>query len=647
MHSEELAFVFRAFAWSVSILERIDLDNWKAREVARLLTLVENDRRYYQEILTSLPIPVAVVSRELHMAMVNRAFRWAFQLKHEDLGDKRLDDFIPVPLVRERVVGAFEANAPEAGIRFTTTAADGSRKSCRLTVIPLWDAYQDRPQEAVVVIEEPEQAVSPAAKLLDALGAVAWQSDARTGDVTFANRTASALLADTSSQWADRVHPADASRVAWVYEAAIESGSDAVVEYRSAKSEMRWLTDRIHPVKEEGKVVSLEVCTLEETALRRRRAQAIQLAEMEASMKLAQQVAHEFNNLWMIVTGYAEVLAERSAGDEETASGLDAIQKAAERGIQSTTQLLQFGRPPTAHPRAVDLHELLRNWTLPVELRLGDAGMGASLDPGRFETCLRALLEFVSARLPQGREAYAETSERTFVSDTADGLPKGQFAALHIGPVASPTPKMLRQWCHPFFTEAEKSAPIGLAPHFSQMRQMGAWITLERLDSGDGEFVFLFPLARIPEPERKPAPPVEQARSETAETARLETILVVDDEESIRNLVARVLGRTGYGVLVAESGEEGLRTAEAYTGKIALVLTDVMLPGMRGPEMAARIRRQRPGVHTLYISGYMDDPDLVAGILPAGEGFLQKPFTLQSLLQTVRTVLDTPITQSV
>ncbi len=88
-------------------MERIDLDNWKAREVARLLTLVENDRRYYQEILTSLPIPVAVVSGDLHIALVNRAFRWAFQLKHEELGDKRLDDIIAVPLVRERVLAAF------------------------------------------------------------------------------------------------------------------------------------------------------------------------------------------------------------------------------------------------------------------------------------------------------------------------------------------------------------------------------------------------------------------------------------------------------------------------------------------------------------------------------------------------------------
>jgi len=493
------------------------------------------------------------------------------------------------------------------------------------------------------VIEEPEQAISPAAKLLDALGAVAWQSDPRTGDVTFANRSASSLLADTSSQWVDRVHPADASRVAWVYEAAIESGADASVEYRSAKSEMTWLTDRIHPVKEQGKVVTLEVLTLEEAALRRRRAQAIQLAEMEASMKLAQQVAHEFNNLWMIVSGYAEVLAERAAGDEEAASGLDAIQKAAERGIQSTTQLLQFGRPPTAHARGVDLHELLRNWDLGVEMRLAGGGLGASLDPARFEPCLRALLEFVSAHLPQGRQTYAETGERTFVSDTADGLPKGQFAALRLGPVASPTPKMLRQWCHPFFTETEKSAPIGLAPHFSQMRQMGAWITLEKLDSGDGEFVILFPLARLPETERKPVEPTRTGE----ETARLETILVVDDEESIRNLVARVLGRHGYRVLIAESGEEGLRMAEAYSGKIALVLTDVMLPGMRGPEMAARMRRQRSGIRVLYVSGYMDDPYLVSGILPAGEGFLQKPFTLQALLQTVRAVLDTPVAQSV
>lgn len=623
-------------------MERIDLDNWKAREVARLLTLVENDRRYYQEILASLPVPVAVVSRELHMAMVNRAFRWTFQLKHEDIGDKRLSDIVTAPVVRERVLQAFETNTPETGVRFTVVAADKSKKNCRLTVIPLWDAYQDRPQEAVVVIEEPEQAVSAVGKILDALGAAAWQCDAQTGEVSFGNRAAGAFLGESSAQWADRVHAADASRVAWVFEAAIDSGADAVVEYRSARTETRWLMDRIHPVLEAGKVVSLDVITTDETELRRRRAHAMQVAEMEATMRLAQQVAHEFNNLWMIVTGYTEVLAERVAGDAEAASGLEAIQKAAERGIQSTSQLLQFGRPPTAHARPTDLHELLRNWYPNAELRLGGERMGASLDAIKFEPCLRALTDFAKARLGPDRQLYLATSMETIVSDAADGLPKGQFAALRVGPVASVTPKLLRQWCHPFFTEAEKAAGIGLAPVYAQMRQMGAWITLEPVAGSEGEFVVLFPLARLPEPERRPAAAVEAPKPEPAVAARaqLETILVVDDEESIRNLIGRVLARNGYGVLIAESGEEGLHAAEAYEGAIALILTDVMLPGMRGPEMAARIRQQRPGIRSLYISGYMDDPDLVASILPAGEGFLQKPFTLQSLLQTVRSILD-------
>ncbi|MBL8176457.1 MAG: response regulator [Bryobacterales bacterium] len=627
-------------------MERIDLDHWKAREVARLLTLVENDRRYYQEILTSLPIPVAVVSRELHVAMVNRAFRLAFQLKHEELGDKRLDDLIAAPEVRERILSAFETNSPEPGMRFTMTGADKGKKVCRLTVIPLWDAYQDRPQEAIVVIEEPDTVVSPAARLLDALGAAAWQSDPRTGEVAFANGAASSFLAETSSQWTDRVHPADASRVAWVYEAAIESGAEAMVEYRSAKRENRWLADRIHPVLEEGNVVGLEVITVDETEARRRRTQAVQHAEMEATMRLAQQVAHEFNNLWMIVTGYAEVMAERAGGDEEVSSGLEAIQKAAERGILSTAQLLQFGRPATSYPRPVDLRETLRGFGTEMELRGAAAPIGALLDPVRFEPCLQALVEFVRARLAEHAQGYIQTEERTVVADLADGLPRGQFAALRLGPIASPTPKLLQQWCHPFYSEAEKAASIGLAPCYAQIRQMGGWVTLETLSCGDAEFVVFFPLARLPEPVRPPAAvaaPVE-APADTA-SARLETILVVDDEESIRNLVARVLSRSGYGVLVAESGEEGVRTAEEYEGAIGLVLTDVMLPGMRGPEMAARVRKTRTGVRTLYISGYMDDPDLVSGILPAGEGFLQKPFTLQSLLQTVRGVLDEPLSR--
>lgn len=619
-------------------MERIDLDNWKAREVARLLTLVENDRRYYQEILTCLPIPVAIVSRELNLAMINRAFRWTFQLKHEDLGDKRLDDIIRVPLVRERVVQAFESNSPEAGIKFSRTGPDGARKNHRLTVIPLWDAYQDRPQEAIVVIEEPEQAASTASKLLDELGAVVWQSDARTGEVAFGNRAAAELLDGSASQWADRVHPEDAARVAWVYEAVTETGKDATVEYRGAKSEGLWLCDRIHPVVEGGKVVMLEVMTTDESERHRRANQLLQLSEIDSTMQLAQQVAHEFNNLWMIVTGYSEVLAERVEEDPESRSGLEAILKAAERGVQSTAQLLQFGRPPTAHPRAVDLHGLIRSWNLDAEARFEEEPLGASVDPGKLEAILRGFVQYVSEREAGGGRVYIKTERESLISDTADRLPKGQFAAIRVGPVGKLSAALERHWCQPYFTEADKPLSIGPAVWNAQLRQMGGWARLERTGESTGEFVLLFPVAKLAEPERKA---VEAEAKPVVEAAKaLETILVVDDEESIRNLVARVLVRQGYEVLVAESGEEGLRLAETYEGAIALVVTDVMLPGMRGPEMASRVRRLRPEIRVLYISGYMDDPDLAAGILTPGEGFLQKPFTLTALAQTVRTVLD-------
>lgn len=631
-------------------LERIDLDNWKAKEVARLLTLVENDRRYYQEILTSLPIPVAVVGRELNLVMVNRAFRWSFQLKHDDLGEKRFTDLIPHPGVKERVQQAFVTRSPEAGIRFTCTGQDGLPRECRLTVIPLWDAYHEQPDEAVVVVEEPDKVESPAAHLLDQLDAVAWRFDVPTGEMVFLSRGLTRVTGPgpdlQKREWQNRVEQEDASRVAWVYEAAIDSGLEASVSYRARQSDGQpvWLYDRIHPILDNGRVVALEGITSEATAERARTARLIQQREMEANMRLAQQVAHEFNNLWMIVAGYAEVLADRCGEDEENRSSLQAIVKAAERGIGSTSQLLQFGRPPTAHNKLQDLHELLKQWELPVQLQLMETPAGVAVDGAKLESCVRTLVDFAVSRHP-ATPLTIETGTEMFLADHGDSSPRGQFVSLRVGPVAQVTAGMEAHWCEPkFFLGVERLEGVGLAPCYSQLRQMGIWITLERTDAANGRFVLLIPKLRLPEVVRKPVEVVEPVEApvvvEAPAAPKLERVLVVDDEESIRGLVSRILSRQGYQVIEAGSAEEALVMTETLPEAVEAVVSDVMLPGMRGPEMVLRLRKKYPDLRVLYISGYAEDPDLVAGLLPSGEGFLQKPFSVQALVGGVRGVLD-------
>jgi two-component system cell cycle sensor histidine kinase/response regulator CckA len=536
-------------------------------------------------------------------------------------------------------------NTPETGIALTVTGTDGVSRPCRLSVIPLWEPYYEGPREALVAIVEAEQATSPAAAILDELNAVVWKADVQTGELLFANTAAARLLnGGSSSNWANRVHPEDASRVAWVYEAVLESGNEATVEYRTtwAGGATSWFADRIRPIVQQGKVTELHVITTEEALRRERIRRLVQNREMEAMMRLAQQVAHEFNNLWMIVNGYTEVVAERvRENDPETGSNLDAIQKAAERGIASTAQLLMFGRPPSVQVQPVDLHALLAKAQLPVELRLMEGAAPVSVDPLKLESAMRAILQFLNARMDPSNQPWIETGLATQISDLADGLPRGKFITARIGPIEKLTPQMVAHWCDPYFSEVGRAAPIGMALIYSQLRSMGVWMRMEPVEAGHGVFLLEFPLARLPEPPKpEPQPVTTAVEPDKKSMPKLETVLVVDDEASIRSLVGRVLARQGYDVIEASTAEEAIRISDSHSGTIALVVSDVMLPGMRGPEMVKQLRHNRSALRVLYISGYADDLDMTPGVLDAGEGFLQKPFTLQSLTQTVRAVLD-------
>lgn len=234
-------------------MDRVEFDIWTAKEVARILTLVENETRYYQEILALVPVPLAVVSRQLRLTSVNRAFRRSFHLKHEETGPRRLDEFIP-SVVKPHIEHAFEANVPASGIEFTALDAAGVGRPCRLAVIPLPGLQADLEGEVLVVVEEPTHTQPPAARLLEELRVAVWLIDVESGDLQFANRGAERLLGrEGVTAWIERVHPDDHARVAWVYEAALESGAEATVEYRATRGgALIWLADRIQPQSQGG-----------------------------------------------------------------------------------------------------------------------------------------------------------------------------------------------------------------------------------------------------------------------------------------------------------------------------------------------------------------------------------------------------------
>ncbi|MBV6432133.1 MAG: hypothetical protein IANPNBLG_02269 [Bryobacteraceae bacterium] len=629
-------------------MDRAEFDIWTAREVARILTLVENETRYYQEILALVPVPLAIVSRQLHLVSANRAFRRGFQLKHEEAGRHRLDEFIPAAVVKSHVAGALESGVAESGIEFTALDAAGVGRPCRLSVIPLPGMEAGADGEALIAVEEPIHAAPPAARLLEELQVAVWVIDVESGDLQFANRGAERLLGrEGVAAWINRVHAEDHARVAWVYEAALESGAEATVEYRAARAggAIIWLADRIQPQVSGGRVRSLRVVTTGQSERRIELGRYTQEREAGSAMRLSRHVAHEFNNLWMILTGYAEMLADRiPQSDSEALSAMDEIRKAVDRGAGATQQLLQFGRPSSGAATVVDLNQLMRRVAPKAALRLTSQPVPVSADAVRLERALRDLIENASEGRSESWRLEAETGRETRISDFGLEDWKGQFVTLRLGPLDNVSDRRIEHWSEPYFSDVEKATGIGLAPVASQLRAMGIQVRLERSPSRGGQtadFVLRFPLAPGPEPSIEPPPETAYRRREEAPPPeKLETVLVVDSEESILSLISRVLTRQGYEVITATTPEEALRIAAEPARRIHLTVMEISLPQLAGPQLIARLREIHPDMRVLYMSGFTDDPSFASGMLPPDAGFLQKPFTLSSLTSTVRAVLD-------
>jgi PAS domain S-box-containing protein len=616
-------------------LERIDLELWTARDVAKLLTLVEDEKRYYQEIIATLPQGVAIVSSDLSLLSVNRAFRRYFNLRHEQVTRLSLNDLIADGGVRDQITGA--RGSEPAAIPFTVKDAGGASRKLQLTAIPFPDWFNDGANDLLIVIEEAGAGQPAKNPFLEELAALVWKLDPANGHIDFGNNQALPLLGwnpdeapGAIEQWSQRVHPEDAGRVARVYQQVLDSGSPATVDYRARKAGggIVWLSDEVRRCS--GEPSCLCVLTHDVTP---RHEDAERLADhrkMEAIARLAGKLSHDFNNILMVIQGNVEeAIQDLSEGDARKES-LSEVLKAADRMASITQQLLGLSRPPAPKSQVVDLNQSLRQMGLPARLEASAVFEPVSIDAKQLESALRELLAAVSAS--GGGEAYLAVDRTALGWDFGFDLPCGPFVRLRIGPLQNVGPEWDERWNEPF-----QGPGKGVASAWRLLQGMRIGLRLTRTGETTAEYELWLPLAPMPEmpPEPPPAPETAKAVGEP----HRETVMVVDDEESIRSLVARVLRREGYRVLEASSSEEALSVAGGFAGEIALIVSDVMLPRMRGTELVVALRASRPSLRALLMSGYTDDPALSAGSLPKGDGFLQKPFSLAALLQTVRMVL--------
>ena len=374
-----------------------------------------------------------------------------------------------------------------------------------------------------------------------------------------------------------------------------------------------------------------------------------QAQKMEAVGRLAGGVAHDFNNLLTVIIGYAELLL--AGRDLETAqrTALQEIQRAAERGGALTHQLLAFSRGQPFTPRTVQLNTLIVHMEKMLSRLIGEdvelitvaAAEPATIrtDPGQLEQVVMNMVVNARDAMPGGGKLIIETANaqvnQTYAGPNVD-LKPGSYVVLAISDTGmGMDPETVTHLFEPFFTTKApgKGTGLGLATAYGIVKQSGGAISVYS-EPGRGTTVKIY----LPSAEAKAAPEAA-AQSPAAALRGSETILVLEDEARVRKLVCEVLAARGYHVLEAVRGQEAIRLAKEHRGRIHLLLADVVMPEMSGPQALEQIRARHPNMKVLFMSGYTDEAMMHHRILDSGAPFLQKPFLPEALARKVREVL--------
>jgi two-component system, cell cycle sensor histidine kinase and response regulator CckA len=389
------------------------------------------------------------------------------------------------------------------------------------------------------------------------------------------------------------------------------------------------------------------------TEYKRLEAQLLQSQKMEAIGALAGGVAHDFNNLLNIINGYSELALEELDPDNPIRKSIEPIRDAGRRAAALTSQLLAFGRKQILQPEILDLNAVIENMSLMLRRMIGEdiefisktqPDLGKiNADPGKIQQIILNLVVNGRDAMPRGGKLVIETANVDFKKDILlknSMVKPGPYVMMAIGDngIGMDAETKARIF-EPFFTTKSKGkgTGLGLSIVYGIVNQSNGFIQVTG-EPGEGtKFSIFFP--KIEGGEVR----VPHESTIVAEKGGRETILIAEDEEAVRSLVRHILRDRGYHVLDAMDGSHALRIAQDYAGKIDLIVTDVVMPGISGHTLVVRLQATRPDIRVLYVSGYTDDAIVHHGILDANIAFLQKPFTVDGLVRKVREVLNSPL----
>ena len=410
--------------------------------------------------------------------------------------------------------------------------------------------------------------------------------------------------------------------------------------------------------RDERNTIFFELFAEDVTERRALEQQLRQAQKMEAVGRLAGGIAHDFNNLLMVISGYSEFLLERIGDDQEMRGHAREIANAAERATSLTRQLLAFSRKQMLDPKIVDLNSVVSENVKMLTRLIGEdidlvmvpgQDIGAvKADPGQIEQVIMNLAVNARDAMPKGGKLTIETANVTLDANYARfhaPVKPGDYVMLAISDTGMGMDAETQAHIfEPFYTtKGLKGTGLGLSTVYGIVKQSEGYIWLYS-ETGKGTSFKIY-LPRFSATGEALATQPALAQEQTSKGH--ETILLVEDEENLRRLARQSLENQGYNVIDAPDGAAAIKISQAHPGPIHLLLTDVIMPGMNGRELANKLSPTRLEMRVLFMSGYTENHIGHNGTLDEGITLLQKPFTLSALRSKVREMLDTPLPQEI
>ncbi|HWA86487.1 MAG TPA: ATP-binding protein, partial [Opitutus sp.] len=456
------------------------------------------------------------------------------------------------------------------------------------------------------------------------------------------------------AQWFAAVMPEDGAMLARARE-GLRSGRDYHLEYRICQPDgtRRWIDERGYPVRTPARGIKRTVgVSMDVTQRKQLEANLAQAQKMDALGQLAGGVAHDFNNVLTVILGYSRLLLDSGALSAEINEALTQIYTAGTRAANLTKQLLVFSRKQTPDRRCFDLNHVVHDITKMLERLIGEhitlklapapQPLTVEADAGMMEQVLMNLAVNARDAMAGGGVLTIATERIEIVDPESRRHPAaraGEFACLSVSDTGCGiAPEHLERIFEPFFTtkETSRGTGLGLATVFGILQQHQGWIEVESAVGAGTCFRILLPAASGPT-----APVGRSGLVPASVRGGSETILLVEDEASVREFAVSVLRSSGYRVLQASSGVEALETWKWHHDRIELLFTDLVLPdGLSGLDLLERLRRDKPTLRLVMTSGYPDTGKATPFTPPPGAHFITKPYRPQLLAQTVRDALD-------